>query len=171
MDLQALREQLSVVTQDALLFDDTIRANICLGLEPTQVTLERTVVAANLSDFLDRLPEGLETRVGPRGAALSGGQRQRVAIARALLRDTPILLLDEATSALDANSEAKVQAALDSLSKERTTIVIAHRLATIRKADQIIVMDGGRVVDAGTHDQLIERGGLYAQLCQIQFQA
>jgi ABC-type multidrug transport system fused ATPase/permease subunit len=94
-----------------------------------------------------------------------------VAIARALLRDTPILLLDEATSALDANSEAKVQAALDSLSKERTTIVIAHRLATIRKADQIIVMDGGRVVDAGTHDQLIERGGLYAQLCQIQFQA
>ena len=171
MDLQALREQLSVVTQDALLFDDTIRANICLGLEPTQETLERTVVAANLSDFLDRLPEGLETRVGPRGAALSGGQRQRVAIARALLRDTPILLLDEATSALDANSEAKVQAALDSLSKERTTIVIAHRLATIRKADQIIVMDGGRVVDAGTHDQLIERGGLYAQLCQIQFQA
>lgn len=171
MDLPALREQLSVVTQDALLFDDTIRANICLGLEPTQETLERTVVAANLSDFLDRLPEGLETRVGPRGAALSGGQRQRVAIARALLRDTPILLLDEATSALDANSEAKVQAALDSLSKERTTIVIAHRLATIRKADQIIVMDGGRVVDAGTHDQLIERGGLYAQLCQIQFQA
>lgn len=171
MDLPALREQLSVVTQDALLFDDTIRANICLGLEPTQETLERTVVAANLSDFLDRLPEGLETRVGPRGAALSGGQRQRVAIARALLRDTPILLLDEATSALDANSEAKVQAALDSLSKERTTIVIAHRLATIRKADQIIVMDGGRVVDAGTHDQLIGRGGLYAQLCQIQFQA
>ena len=102
---------------------------------------------------------------------LSGGQQQRVAIARALLRDTPILLLDEATSALDANSEAKVQAALDSLSKERTTIVIAHRLATIRKADQIIVMDGGRVVDAGTHDQLIGRGGLYAQLCQIQFQA
>jgi ABC-type multidrug transport system fused ATPase/permease subunit len=171
LDLSELRSQLSVVTQDALMFDDTIRANICLGLSPSENEIARIISAANLSEFVDRLPDGLETRVGPRGSALSGGQRQRVAIARALLRDTPILLLDEATSALDANSEAKVQAALDSLSRDRTTIVIAHRLATIRKADQIIVMDGGRVVDAGTHEQLIERDGLYAQLCQIQFQS
>jgi len=171
LDLGDLREQLSVVTQDALLFDDTIRENICLGQSPNSDALDRAIQAANLADFIGGLPDGLETRVGPRGSSLSGGQRQRVAIARALLRDTPILLLDEATSALDANSEAKVQAALENLSSQRTTIVIAHRLATIRKADQIIVMDGGRVVGSGTHQDLLDRGGLYAQLCQIQFQS
>ena len=117
------------------------------------------------------LPDGLDTQVGPRGSALSGGQRQRVAIARALLRDTPILLLDEATSALDAESERVVQAALDRLAAGRTTLVIAHRLSTVRGADKIAVMDKGRVIDEGTHEQLIARDGIYARLYRMQFKA
>ena len=120
-------------------------------------------------DFAARLPEGLDTRVGPRGANLSGGQRQRVAIARAILRDAPILLLDEPTSALDAESEARVQAALDALAKGRTTLVIAHRLATVRTANRIVVMDRGQVVEEGRHDELLAEGGLYASLSRLQF--
>jgi ATP-binding cassette subfamily B protein len=125
--------------------------------------------AAHVSDFVKKMPDGLDTRVGPRGSGLSGGQRQRVVIARALLRDTPILLLDEATSALDAQSEVLVQEALDKLSQNHTTLVIAHRLSTVRDADKIVVMDKGRVVEEGTHDALLEQNGAYAELYNLQF--
>jgi ABC-type multidrug transport system fused ATPase/permease subunit len=170
MDLAELRALFSVVTQDALLFDESLRENILLGrtdIDPKH--LKQVLDDAFVSDFLPNLPSGLDSPAGPRGSNLSGGQRQRVAIARALLRDTPILLLDEATSALDAQSEAMVQQALERLSTGRTTIVIAHRLSTIRDAHKIVVMDQGRVVDQGTHDELLARGGHYADLYNLQF--
>ena len=169
--LEELRAVYSVVTQEALLFDETLRENVVLGrTDVSDKQLQDVLDAANVSDFLTKLPDGLETRVGPRGSALSGGQRQRVVIARALLRNTPVLLLDEATSALDAASEHVVQSALDRLAKGRTTLVIAHRLSTIREADKIIVMDRGQAVDQGTHEELLERGGIYADLYRLQFQ-
>lgn len=168
--LADLRALFSVVTQDAPMFDDSLRDNVVLATEGvSDDSIEKALKASHLSEFVASLPEGLETQVGPRGSALSGGQRQRVAIARALLRDAPILLLDEATSALDAASEAHVQAALDELSKARTTLVIAHRLSTIRQADKIVVMDRGRAVDEGTHEELLARGGTYASLYELQF--
>jgi len=170
MTIADLRGMFSVVTQEALLFDETLRENIVLGREDvSDADLQAVLDAAHVADFLPNLEHGLDTRVGPRGSALSGGQRQRVVIARALLRDTPILLLDEATSALDAQSEQVVQDALDKLSKGRTTLVIAHRLSTIRGADKIVVMDRGRVIDEGTHEALLERGGMYADLYRLQF--
>lgn len=170
LDLADLRGLFSVVTQDALLFDETLRENILLGRDDvTDTQLKDALDAAHVTDFLDKLPLGLDTPAGPRGSNLSGGQRQRVAIARAILRDTPILLLDEATSALDAHSEAVVQKALERLSKGRTTLVIAHRLSTIQSADKIIVMDRGRVADQGTHDELLKNGGIYAELHRLQF--
>lgn len=170
MALSDLRQLFSVVTQEALLFDETLRENILMGRKNVDdAKLQAALDAAHVSDFLANLPDGLETRVGPRGSALSGGQRQRVVIARALLRNKPILLLDEATSALDAQSEHVVQAALDKLAQGRTTLVIAHRLSTIRGADNIIVMDQGRVVDQGTHKELLEREGIYADLYRLQF--
>jgi len=169
-DLGALRGLFSVVTQDAALFDETLRDNIVLGqADVDDAALHAVLDAAHVTDFLPQLPLGLDSPAGPRGSNLSGGQRQRVAIARALLRDTPILLLDEATSALDTKSEAIVQAALDKLSTGRTTLVIAHRLSTIQNADKIVVMDQGRVVDEGTHDALLARGGHYADLYNLQF--
>ncbi|CAM3375439.1 ATP-binding cassette, subfamily B [Paracoccus aminovorans] len=168
-DLDVLRDQFSTVSQEAALFDETLRENILLGRDQDDEALRRAIVAAHVADFTDALPLGLDTPAGPRGSALSGGQRQRVAIARAILRDAPILLLDEATSALDAQSERLVQQALDELSVGRTTLVIAHRLSTVRQADKIVVMDHGRVVEEGDHDQLMARGGAYAALVRLQF--
>lgn len=171
MSLEDLRGLFSVVSQEALLFDETLRENILLGrTDISDAQLQAALDAANVSDFLPALGEGLDTVVGPRGSALSGGQRQRVAIARALLRQSPVLLLDEATSALDAQSEKMVQRALDQLAGGRTTLVIAHRLSTVRAADKIVVMDRGRVVDEGRHEELLARGGLYADLYRLQFQ-
>ena len=165
-----LRGLFSVVTQDALLFDETLRDNILLGQTGVDdARLQAALADAHVADFLPRLPDGLDSPAGPRGSALSGGQRQRVAIARALLRNTPVLLLDEATSALDAQSEQVVQAALERLSQGRTTLVIAHRLSTVRNADKIVVMDRGRVVEQGTHDTLLAQGGAYAALYRLQF--
>lgn len=169
MALEDLRGLFSVVSQEALLFDDTVLENILLGQnDVADADLKRALDAAHVADFLPQLSDGLNTPVGPRGSALSGGQRQRVAIARALLRNRPILLLDEATSALDTGSEAKVQEALDELSKGRTTLVIAHRLSTIRDAHKIVVMDQGRVIEQGTHDALLTKPGTYAALHQMQ---
>ena len=165
-----LRGLFSTVTQDALLFDESIRENVLLGRDDVdEARLAEVLEAAHVTDFLANLPLGLDSPAGPRGSNLSGGQRQRVAIARALLRDTPILLLDEATSALDAQSEAVIQTALERLSAGRTTLVIAHRLATIRNADLIVVLDRGQVVEQGTHATLLATGGRYAELHRLQF--
>ncbi|WP_097068841.1 ABC transporter ATP-binding protein [Rhodobacter maris] len=167
--LPALRQMFATVTQDSALFDETIRENVLLGRKDVdEATLARALDVAHVSEFVAALPEGLDTPAGPRGSALSGGQRQRVAIARAVLRDAPILLLDEATSALDTASEAKVAQALSELSQGRTTLVIAHRLSTVRDADKIVVIVEGQVVEEGTHDALLARGGAYAGLCRMQ---
>jgi len=169
----SLRAQIALVSQDVLLFDDTIAANIAYGAMAgaPQEAIERAAEAAHALDFIRELPEGFATMVGEQGVRLSGGQRQRIAIARAILKDAPILILDEATSALDSESERQVQEALDGLMRGRTTLVIAHRLSTIEHADRIVVLDAGRVVEQGTHAELLARGGLYARLHRIQFGA
>jgi ATP-binding cassette subfamily B protein len=159
-----------MVPQETVIFGTTARDNLRYGRwDASDAEIWRAAEAANAADFLRALPDGLNTFLGEGGARLSGGQRQRVAIARALLRDAPILLLDEATSALDAESERLVQDALERLMVARTTIVIAHRLATVRAADRIVVMDQGRIVEAGRHADLATRGGLYARLASLQF--
>jgi ATP-binding cassette subfamily B protein len=164
-----VRGCIAVVSQDPVIFSATARENIAYG-RPGATEAEITkAVAAAAADFLHDLPEGLDTFLGEKGVRLSGGQRQRVAIARAILRDAPILLLDEATSALDAESEQAVQHALSVLAHDRTTLVVAHRLATIRRADRILVMEAGRVVASGTHDALRGEAGLYARLADLQF--
>ena len=168
--LRDLRAQLSLVSQDVILLDDTIRNNIAFSAPgATDEQVEQAARAAHVMEFANELPQGLDTRVGERGALLSGGQRQRVAIARALLKDAPVLILDEATSALDSESERVIQQALLELLKDRTTLVIAHRLSTIEKADTILVMDEGRLVERGSHAELLQRDGMYAALHRMQF--
>jgi subfamily B ATP-binding cassette protein MsbA len=164
-----LREQIAVVSQDVVLFDDTIRNNIAFGRDVPDAAIERAAEAAHILEFVRSQPQGLDSLVGDRGMLLSGGQRQRIAIARALLKDAPILILDEATSALDTEAERYIQAALAQLVRNRTTLVIAHRLSTVEQADRIIVLDAGRIVESGTHQQLLAHAGLYAQLHQLQF--
>jgi subfamily B ATP-binding cassette protein MsbA len=167
--LASLREQIALVTQEPFLFDDTIRANIAYARpKASQFRIEQAAEAAAAHEFIMALPQGYDTPVGELGSRLSGGQRQRIAIARAFLKDAPILLLDEATSALDTESEAKVQEALERLMKGRTTVLIAHRLSTVRHADRIYVIDKGRVVEVGSHDSLMAYGRLYARLAQTQ---
>lgn len=169
--LASVRRASALLTQDPVLFDDTVRANIAYGSpQATDVEVEAAARAADAHDFVSALPEGYRTGVGEGGGLLSGGQKQRIAIARAMLRGAPILLLDEPTSALDANAEARVQSALDTLFAGRTVLMIAHRLSTVKKADMIVVMDRGRVVETGTHDQLVGAGGLYAHLHRTQLQ-
>ena len=170
-DLKSLREQIALVSQEVTLFNDTIRANIASGAQSNPVTVEAAAQAAHVMEFVQDLPAGLDAIVGDRGILLSGGQRQRIAIARALLKNAPILILDEATSALDTESERVIQAALEGLMQNRTTLVIAHRLSTVEKADRIVVMDGGRIVESGTHAELIARNGQYASLHRLQFNA
>ncbi len=169
--LRDLRRQISLVSQDVVLFDDTIANNIAYGAlsDRSRADIERAAEAAYVTEFAADLPQGLDSRVGERGVLLSGGQRQRVAIARALLKDAPVLILDEATSALDTESERRVQAALARLMQGRTTLVIAHRLSTIERADRIAVVREGRIVETGTHAELLARGGYYASLYKMQF--
>ena len=170
LQLASLRGALGVVSQDTVLFHDTVRANIAYGREDAALErVEAAARAAHAHDFVTKLPDGYETVVGERGTTLSGGQRQRIAIARAVLRDPPVLVLDEATSALDTESERLVQEAMDGLLAGRTVFVIAHRLSTIRRADRIVVVDGGRIVQQGTHAALMEAGGVYRRLRELQF--
>jgi ATP-binding cassette subfamily C protein CydCD len=168
-ELDHLRGRVSLVSQDTYLFNDSLRANVALARpDADEKEIYQALDQAALSEFVMSLPEGLDTRVGERGVQLSGGQRQRVAIARAFLKNAPTLVLDEATSHLDAVSEAQVRGALDALMRDRTTIVIAHRLSTVRNADLLVVLDRGRIVETGSHTALIARNGLYARLIRRQ---
>jgi subfamily B ATP-binding cassette protein MsbA len=169
--IRQLREQIALVTQETILFHDTIRYNIAVGRPgASNAEIEAAARHANAHEFIVQKPQGYDTIVGEKGVALSGGQRQRIAIARAILKDAPILILDEATSSLDAESERAVQAELEKLMQGRTTICIAHRLSTIQNADRIVVLSEGRIVETGTHADLIRRGGAYQRLYEIQFQ-
>jgi len=165
-----MRRAFALVPQDPVIFATTARENIRFGrADATDAEVEAAAKAAAAHGFLSALPQGYDSYVGERGIMLSGGQKQRIAIARAILRDSPVLLLDEATSALDAESERAVQQAVETLSEDRTTLIIAHRLATVKKADRIVVFDHGRIVAEGPHETLVAQGGLYARLARLQF--
>jgi len=168
--IESLRRQIGIVTQQTILFNDTVRNNIAYGeREKTEQQIIRAAKAANAHDFIMNIPEGYDAVIGEMGAKLSGGQRQRISIARALLKDAPILILDEATSSLDMESEIELQDALENLMEGRTTLVIAHRLSTIRKADRIIVLLDGVIVEEGTHESLLAVQGEYYRFYQMQF--
>jgi len=171
LKLANLREQFALVSQDIVLFNDTIFNNIAYGVlrNVSEDEVIAATKAAHAWEFIQQLPNGLQNEIGDRGVRLSGGQRQRIAIARAILKNAPILLLDEATSALDTESEQHVQAALDTLMQNRTSIVIAHRLSTIENADRIMVLDHGKIVECGSHSELMALDGHYAKLYQKQF--
>ncbi len=170
LKLASLRRQISLVSQDVTLFNDTVANNIAYGFEePDREAITNAARAAHALEFIEKMPDGLDTMVGEDGLLLSGGQRQRIAIARAILKNAPILILDEATSALDTESERHIQSALDELIKNRTTLVIAHRLSTIEKADKIVVMHDGKIVETGTHDELLGQQGYYTNLYNMQF--
>lgn len=168
-DLRALRDQYALVSQEVILFNDSVAANVCFGAELDRARVAEALRGANLLEFVEAMPQGMDTMIGHNGSELSGGQRQRLAIARAIYKNAPILLLDEATSALDTESERMVQAALEKLMVGRTSIVIAHRLSTIEAADRVVVLDEGRLVEEGTHAELIARGGLFSRLHALQF--
>ena len=168
-DVDALRRQFALVSQDVVLFDDSVAANVAMGAEIDVTRVREALRGAYLLDFVESLPQGLDSEIGHNGSQLSGGQRQRLAIARAIYKNAPILIFDEATSALDSESERAVQAALDVLMRNRTTLVIAHRLSTIEHADRVVTIDAGRLVEQGTHAELVARGGLYARLHALQF--
>ena len=171
--LKSLRDQFAYVGQDVTLFNDTIRNNIAYGnmQDATNDSLEQSANAAHALEFIQKLPKGFDTEVGENGTLLSGGQKQRLAIARAILSNAPILILDEATSALDTQAERHIQDALETLLENRTTFMIAHRLSTIEKADKILMMDAGKIIESGTHQELLDKGGAYAKLYQLQFQS
>ena len=166
-----MRGRVALVPQEPVIFATNARENIRFGRpEASDAEVEQAAALAHATEFIDRLPRGFETELGERGVTLSGGQRQRIAIARAILRDAPLLLLDEATSSLDAESETLVQTALEELMRHRTTLVIAHRLATVLSCDRIMVMEQGRIVEQGTHASLVAANGLYARLARLQFE-
>ena len=168
-DMHALRRQFALVSQDVVLFNDSVAANVSLGAPMPREQVRAALAAANLLEFVESLPDGLDTAIGHNGSQLSGGQRQRLAIARAVAKDAPVLILDEATSALDSESERAVQDALERLMKGRTTLVIAHRLSTIENADRVVALEGGHLVEQGTHAELLAAGGVYARLHAMQF--
>ena len=171
-DITALRRQIAFVDQNVRLFNDTVRGNIALGQTDSMTTesVEKAAKVSNAYEFIQGLEQGFDTEIGEDGTKLSGGQRQRLAIARAIAKDSPILILDEATSALDSATEKQVQAAIDEMQKDRTTIIIAHRLSTVQNADRIVVLRHGEIIEQGSHKKLIEKNGEYAQLYKHQFE-